>query len=660
MSETMQYFHLTLGPVQGFVAQARRTRDFWAGSFLLSWLASVAMLSVRQQRGEIDFPIPDEDFLKAMQGLEPKVWPEQGSVPNRFKAFGARVQADFDPQQVVSAVQQAWLALCQTVWEADLAVVLDAHSREQREITQKIWYRQLQAYWEISWCLTTDDTVSNLLDRRKNWRSHVLPDEPGIKCMMMEGFQELSGVLYPDQKVLARFWERLRGHLHGGELDLRDKECLSALGFVKRRFVRHFPKFETVLDNGVRLRGWSLAPQVPSLLYLAAAPWYAQVLRQAQKTPEVRASLEVFLAAAERFGGTTEVATPLRSVREAVVGCQGLPSRYAGIDGAVFHESALQLEQLRASPERAEAAAQLLRHLQVLRRAAHLSAPPGSFYAVLIMDGDSLGSQMSDVTKQVRISQGLNAFTQGVPARVKEMDGFLVYAGGDDVLALVTVERAVALAVALREDYRKCFEAQNQGQVTPVVTSLSGALIFAHSKNPLTFVLGEAHRVLDEVAKDQTGRDALAIEVLKPGGVHVQWSQPWAHLLAPEHRGNSGDLLTEVVRLFRDREAQSAFTNRFIFKVTEVLQRLPEDLLAQDRLLRALLKAELVHSGLNLEKTENREAQIQALLDPLLSLAVPHQRRTNALGQTLEIKSTGRFDGDGLKLVRFLAQGGLA
>ncbi len=28
MSENPQYFHFTLGPVQGFVAQARRTRDF--------------------------------------------------------------------------------------------------------------------------------------------------------------------------------------------------------------------------------------------------------------------------------------------------------------------------------------------------------------------------------------------------------------------------------------------------------------------------------------------------------------------------------------------------------------------------------------------------------------------------------------------------------
>ena len=38
--------HLSIGPVQTFVAQARRTRDFWAGSFLLSWLSGQAMAAV--------------------------------------------------------------------------------------------------------------------------------------------------------------------------------------------------------------------------------------------------------------------------------------------------------------------------------------------------------------------------------------------------------------------------------------------------------------------------------------------------------------------------------------------------------------------------------------------------------------------------------------
>ena len=52
------YFHFTIGPVQGFVAQARRTRDFWTGSFILSWLSAVAMLAVRQQGGTILHVVP--------------------------------------------------------------------------------------------------------------------------------------------------------------------------------------------------------------------------------------------------------------------------------------------------------------------------------------------------------------------------------------------------------------------------------------------------------------------------------------------------------------------------------------------------------------------------------------------------------------------------
>ena len=63
-----KYFHFTLGPVQGFVAQARRTRDFWAGSFLLSWLSGVAMAAVRQQKGKIEFPVPPAHYLDWIEG----------------------------------------------------------------------------------------------------------------------------------------------------------------------------------------------------------------------------------------------------------------------------------------------------------------------------------------------------------------------------------------------------------------------------------------------------------------------------------------------------------------------------------------------------------------------------------------------------------------
>ncbi len=63
MSEN-KYLVFTLGPVQGFVAQSRRTRDLWAGSFLLSYLSGQAMNAVLNNGGEI---------LKPSVGRAPKI-----------------------------------------------------------------------------------------------------------------------------------------------------------------------------------------------------------------------------------------------------------------------------------------------------------------------------------------------------------------------------------------------------------------------------------------------------------------------------------------------------------------------------------------------------------------------------------------------------------
>ena len=75
VKDQSKIFHFTLGPVQSFVAQARRTRDLWAGSFLLSWLSGQAMKSILEQGGQIIFPAvgtindPIDPLLKAILGL---------------------------------------------------------------------------------------------------------------------------------------------------------------------------------------------------------------------------------------------------------------------------------------------------------------------------------------------------------------------------------------------------------------------------------------------------------------------------------------------------------------------------------------------------------------------------------------------------------------
>ncbi|MGH8651919.1 MAG: type III-B CRISPR-associated protein Cas10/Cmr2 [Gammaproteobacteria bacterium] len=48
---------ISLGPVQDFISAARRTRDLWFGSFLLSEISKAAARAVRD-KGKLIFPNP--------------------------------------------------------------------------------------------------------------------------------------------------------------------------------------------------------------------------------------------------------------------------------------------------------------------------------------------------------------------------------------------------------------------------------------------------------------------------------------------------------------------------------------------------------------------------------------------------------------------------
>jgi hypothetical protein len=58
---TKHHLHFHLGPAGGFIDEARRTRDYWAGSFLLSWLTGKAMSAASPKREEIILPVVQEE-----------------------------------------------------------------------------------------------------------------------------------------------------------------------------------------------------------------------------------------------------------------------------------------------------------------------------------------------------------------------------------------------------------------------------------------------------------------------------------------------------------------------------------------------------------------------------------------------------------------------
>src|SRR5438128_1500302 len=59
---TAHLLQLALGPVQDLIERARRTRDLWFGSLLLSEVSKAAALSIRKEDGMLIFPAADTDL----------------------------------------------------------------------------------------------------------------------------------------------------------------------------------------------------------------------------------------------------------------------------------------------------------------------------------------------------------------------------------------------------------------------------------------------------------------------------------------------------------------------------------------------------------------------------------------------------------------------
>lgn len=648
----MEYFHFTLGPVQGFVAQARRTRDFWAGSFLLSWLSAVAMRTVRQMGGEILFPIPDDAFMKALEAGV--TGPRQGSIPNRFKA---EVPDGFDSERVVSEVRQAWVSLADWIYQNDLAVL------NPGDQTREIWDRQIAHFWEISWAMTKDLSDSGIIDRLKNWRTHLPPEEPGVKCMMMEGWQELSGIPTPNREQLKAFWDKVRNNGPGMATDLRENEQLCSIAFVKRRFARHFASYTTNMISGWTLKGWKLPSSVPSVHYMAAAPWLAELIKKANGNSALSQTMWEFHKLADNLTGHGEWESNIRCVREAITAKSG-QKEWAALDGTVFFDAMLE------NPNLWDHAQQILADnvLEKLKEVRHLAQlePVSPFYAVLMMDGDQLGKHMGESAKQTAITTGLSRFTSGVANIVEKHNGFLIYAGGDDVLALLTLEDALGCAAALRAHYLACFD------LDLIPTSLSGAIEYAHIKMPLGKVLHDAHDLLDNVAKEGRGRDAIACRVWKPGGLSVEWAMPWECALEPDGKCLTLEKLADEFRTTeQEGEETDRFAGKFFYMIRERFEllnppkcsrretELPQasgahlPLLTPDQAL-SLMATEYLNSGA--ARTKNMD-EARNVIRPLLEQCRPVIRDLKKPQN--EWRRSSCLAADGALLLRFLAHKGV-
>ncbi|GHU27406.1 hypothetical protein AGMMS50256_07180 [Betaproteobacteria bacterium] len=189
--------------------------------------------------------------------------------------------------------------------------------------------------------------------------------------------------------------------------------------------------------------------------------------------------------------------------------------------------------------------------------------------------------------RHLAISGALNDFSQTVVRHVVECEhlGRVIYSGGDDVLAMLPVADLLPAMQRLRESYsgagakdidrsrigkrdllvcKNGFAALN-GRLMRMMgenaTASCGAVI-AHHQAPLSAVMRELRRA-EKRAKEEGGRDAFSITVIKRSGGALYLTDKWGEAL---------DVLDKLIVFLRDDDV----SRRAVYHTLEWLKDLPE------------------------------------------------------------------------------------
>jgi CRISPR-associated protein Cmr2 len=685
---TTKTLHFNFTTVQSFVAQARRTRDLWAGSYLLSWLAGQAMAAIQTGGGKILMPSVESDKLIAAIKDPSKAISKDpnekfslvqslGTLPNRFTA---QLPENLNPDAYAKFVEDKCVNVIQNKWIKVANAVRNKIDPQKSLINDDFWNRQIENHWEFAWVI---GEASNLLDTRKNLRLPRLNEESGEKCTVCGERQELSeskktAPFKPDRNASKDWWAKLKEK--ESDLDLRENERLCAVCLTKRLF-------PLVAEQAI---GWKVDPYYPSTAYLSAIDWLDKVLEKAEIDDAIRKAADELTCTSNRLNlYNSEYNTDIKCLTDHLA-ASGIKEGFLKLDGDVFYLTSIANNQLE---KRVRTKGQtdfklsdtekntLSNKLKNLQNAVGSSATP--FYALLLMDGDGMGKLIGDRSEKERgeISQALFNFTQQVPDIVKKHNGRLVYAGGDDVFALLPVSTAIKCAADCRSAYQKAFDKQPE-EIKKAAT-ISAAVQFAHQNITLSVVVQDAHHLLDDIAKERTGRDALACRVWKPGGAILTWSQPWL-VQHNDNLTNIDVLIDEVIADFKPDKQSDRFSSKFFYKLRDLFELAQSNSIFTETDIQDLLVAEYLanreHNWTDSEEIKATEApassgnspepgeastpvdndiakkckQAKKRIERLLLLC---QQQTRIISENQEISyKKGKYNADAALLVRFLVQ----
>lgn len=466
---------ISVGPVQEFIASARKLRDLWFGSYLLSELSKTVARTLAHQGAELIFPAPAslEDLAKRSSLV----------VANKILAIVPDATA---AEKAQLAAKEAWRAHLdclgiETVTEIDKRFGRKVGVDATRFNAQMADYGEFFAVWapveSMDKYHLARARVEQLLASRKNLRSFAAPVWPGegIPKNSLDGFRE---------SVTCEGAE-IRGLLKKGER-------LDAMGCVKR--------FHVLTDDLEKKHFLDLAD-------IALVPWIQGLTHK----PDARSFIDAFQACLKDTGEKRSGAK--RQISSSIT---------LQVEAECFFATMDELQKMEGvNADEAWAARKSM--------VEQCGEPP--LYAVIMVgDGDHMGKMIDAIPSKdahKNFSRRLSEFSATAGKLVEQAGGSLIYAGGDDVMAYLPLHTAVTCADAIRKDFHAAMRAIHDSQnLDCEVPTFSAGLSIVHHSCPLDQALNLARKA-ERIAKTQGGRNALALIQSKRSGSELEIHGKW-------------------------------------------------------------------------------------------------------------------------------------
>ncbi len=508
----------SIGPVQTFIASARRSRDLWSGSWLLSELAKACAKSLNDlgdTKAQLIFPHVDKSNQADLEENS------DFSVGNKVQVV-LTVDSVDELKNIIDNAKKS--VKKRFIKEASNA--LSRLPKDKHYLRETIWNSQLDDYLEIqtAWARFGDDNsyhdaaqkAGQTLASRKATRdfspTRTISEKDFITSLVQ--LDDARKTTDKNHNVIKQPYQDLF-MLPKSSLDGMRETVLKESGLQKNSLQRKLSlsKSEQLDTVGVikRLGFEEKAEQFTPFTRITAHAWIEEI---AQKEPDALNRLKNTYHELCRLG-----------VASGVTGNNKVYQDFA-YDAQLLYPSRLEVTLKEYQNSDDKEAKEIVDNLKVLKKTlAPLFQSYGEPYrygVLLLADGDRMGELLDKAKTQVQhqeITQALSNFAGQVAYTMRQSSGHCIYAGGDDVLGFVPLDKAYKCA----DDLQKLFANSLSGVANKLGAenspTLSVGLAICHIMTPLGVIRELASQAekfakgdhVDESQSTEKRRNALGI-----------------------------------------------------------------------------------------------------------------------------------------------------